>query len=311
MKDQINTIRAALESAKSSHGVMPLSDPPQDAWKYHGVDSRITKALTALDQIEAMAGEPVAWMAQFINRSGKPDVYVTTHKYLAIENDDNGDPKPLVFGATPPAQQYEAGDGASAAAQGFRDGQAAAQQAQPTTPQAATIEDAARDVGKWLNERPNRELDLRSVAMLVAHAQQAQAEAVPGLGEFLADLNRSRTKYPNNARMWDGLMGEVDELRRAYHGDGDQRAEAFDVAVCAFRIATEGDAGGNTLLAAPQQTESAPNALRWNYVMQRANIMSASKYEALCELLDVEVDEETFDLGEAIDAALVQQKGQP
>jgi hypothetical protein len=68
---------------------------------------------------------------------------------------------------------------------------------------------------------------------------------------FLDDLNRSRAKYPGNARMFDGLMGEVDELRRAYAGDGDIRAEAFDVAVCAYRIATEGDAGGNTLLAQP------------------------------------------------------------
>lgn len=72
--------------------------------------------------------------------------------------------------------------------------------------------------------------------------------AEQALADFLANLQRSRTKYPMNARMFDGLMGEVDELRRAYHGDGDVRAEAFDVAVCAFRIATEGDAGGNVLL---------------------------------------------------------------
>lgn len=39
-------------------------------------------------------------------------------------------------------------------------------------PQAQTLEEAVADVGKWLNERPNRPLDLRSVAMLVAAAQQ-------------------------------------------------------------------------------------------------------------------------------------------
>lgn len=76
-------------------------------------------------------------------------------------------------------------------------------------------------------------------------AQQQQQDS---MAEFLADLHSSRTKYPRNRRMFDGLMGEVDELRRAYAGDGDMRAEAFDVAVCAFRIATEGDAGGNTAL---------------------------------------------------------------
>jgi hypothetical protein len=39
-------------------------------------------------------------------------------------------------------------------------------------PQAETIEEALLDVSKWLNERPNRPLDLRHVAMLAYHAQQ-------------------------------------------------------------------------------------------------------------------------------------------
>ena len=38
-------------------------------------------------------------------------------------------------------------------------------------PQSKTVQEAARHVGKWLNERPNRPLDLRDVAMLSAHAQ--------------------------------------------------------------------------------------------------------------------------------------------
>lgn len=46
-------------------------------------------------------------------------------------------------------------------------------------PQATSIEEAARDVGKWLNERPNRPLDLRHVAMLCAHAQAAQGAQEP------------------------------------------------------------------------------------------------------------------------------------
>ncbi len=68
--------------------------------------------------------------------------------------------------------------------------------------------------------------------------------------DFLEDLARSRRKYPGRARMFDALVGELSELRRAYAGDGDPRAEALDVAVCAFRIAAEGDAGGNLLLDA-------------------------------------------------------------
>lgn len=41
-------------------------------------------------------------------------------------------------------------------------------------PQATTIEEAARDVGKWLNERPSRPIDLRHVAMLTHYAQAPQ-----------------------------------------------------------------------------------------------------------------------------------------
>jgi hypothetical protein len=67
---------------------------------------------------------------------------------------------------------------------------------------------------------------------------------------FTADLKRSQGKHPGLRRMFDGLLGEVHELKRAYSGDGDVRAEAFDVAVCAYRIATEGDEGGNEKLAA-------------------------------------------------------------
>jgi hypothetical protein len=89
---------------------------------------------------------------------------------------------------------------------------------------------------------------LKTQITAMRQALEQQPAAPVGIDEFLADLQRSRTKYPRNGRMFDGLMGEADELRRAYTGDGDIRAEAFDVAVCAFRIATEGDAGGNELL---------------------------------------------------------------
>lgn len=82
-----------------------------------------------------------------------------------------------------------------------------------------------------------------------------------GMHDFIVDLSRSKSKYPNNARMFDGLLGEVDELRRAYLGDGDQRAEAFDVAVCAFRIAVEGDAGDNQRL----NTTSVPYGATMTY----------------------------------------------
>lgn len=80
-----------------------------------------------------------------------------------------------------------------------------------------------------------------------ARAEKAEAER-DEVGSLIANLKRSRAKYPLNRRMFDGLMGEIDELRRAYGGDGDITAEALDVAVCALRIALEGDAGGNERL---------------------------------------------------------------
>lgn len=69
------------------------------------------------------------------------------------------------------------------------------------------------------------------------------------MGAFLRNVERSQKKYPNNRQMFDGLLGEIHELKRAYEGDGDVRSEALDVAVCAFRIAQEGDSGGNEKLS--------------------------------------------------------------
>ena len=53
-------------------------------------------------------------------------------------------------------------------------------------PQSLTVAEAARHVGKWLNERPNHPLDLRDVAMLVAHVQAPADGAVAGPLDSLA-----------------------------------------------------------------------------------------------------------------------------
>jgi hypothetical protein len=52
----------ALELALSSHGVMLLSDPPQDAWKTRQVENKGREAVTALRTAIEQAKEPVAWM---------------------------------------------------------------------------------------------------------------------------------------------------------------------------------------------------------------------------------------------------------
>lgn len=59
------------------------------------------------------------------------------------------------------------------------------------------------------------------------------------------NIKRSREKYPDTYRMLDALIGEIEELKRAYKGDGDIESEALDVAAVAYRIAVEGDKGGN------------------------------------------------------------------
>jgi hypothetical protein len=61
--DAMKQALEALEAAKNNHGVMLLSDPPQEAWKFHRVSERCSTAITALRQAieQAEKQEPVAW----------------------------------------------------------------------------------------------------------------------------------------------------------------------------------------------------------------------------------------------------------
>jgi len=45
----------ALEKTLRYHGVMLLSDPPQEAWKYHRVEQTVLDAITSLKQAIAEA----------------------------------------------------------------------------------------------------------------------------------------------------------------------------------------------------------------------------------------------------------------
>lgn len=104
----------------------------------------------------------------------------------------------------------------------------------------------------WLNQ-----YKLFAEQVLQALAAEPEPAGEPVAVEFIADLQRSRSKHPGIKKMFDGLLGEVHELKRAYQGDGDVRAEAFDVAVCAYRIATEGDEGEN------QKIDFVPDWMAW------------------------------------------------
>jgi hypothetical protein len=43
--ERISLLEGLLREARQHHGVMLLSDPPQHAWKFHGLDGRIDAAL--------------------------------------------------------------------------------------------------------------------------------------------------------------------------------------------------------------------------------------------------------------------------
>lgn len=100
-----------------------------------------------------------------------------------------------------------------------------APQAAPQGPMAETVEDAAHDVAKWLNERPNRPLDLRHVAMLAAHAQAApQPAAWPISPDVAADLERSDWT-PEEALRWYAAGKHYDTVP---NGDGTRSARILD-----------------------------------------------------------------------------------
>lgn len=188
MKDQINTIRAALAFLDARFGWAPGEAPAIDALR------------AALTQIEAMAEsvEPVAWMFNRVGSESNPFFMKAGQDadYLRVGRPPLLGPSsahvnwtPLY--AAPVAQQYEAGDIASASAQGFRDGVASVAQQPPKLEdieqyrlQMAGISTAA--MGYWKEGdsiHPDYDTPaLRDVAKLYAQydalykAQQPQAK---------------------------------------------------------------------------------------------------------------------------------------
>lgn len=61
-------------------------------------EETIRQLRTAIQQAEAQqpaTGEPVGWMASYVDPVGNDHVYVTSHRDLAVENDMHGTPRPL------------------------------------------------------------------------------------------------------------------------------------------------------------------------------------------------------------------------
>lgn len=104
-------------------------------------------------------------------------------------------------------------------------------------PQAETVEEAARDVGKWLNERPNRPLDLRHVAMLTQHAK--------------------RTAHVQNPAEIEHVAGDVVKNGAEVNMSTQQPAPAGAAPECL--TCNDHGAVGNILTAEP-----CPDCTRWN-----------------------------------------------
>jgi len=61
-KEALKLALEALGLAKHSHGVLLLSDPPQEAWKTYQVDAALSKAITAIKEVLAQPEqESVTW----------------------------------------------------------------------------------------------------------------------------------------------------------------------------------------------------------------------------------------------------------
>lgn len=80
---------------------MNISQRLRTCAKHTGLDSVIELLQEAADEIDALQaraqvqGEPVAWMASYVDPIGNDHVYVTSHHDLAVENDMHGTPRPL------------------------------------------------------------------------------------------------------------------------------------------------------------------------------------------------------------------------
>ena len=145
--------------------------------------------LNMQDKIEPTASEQAAWHAGLDEGRAQKSCLVQIQE-PAVNQQLTTEQEPVTwllrrsaFRASPDGQDAEGHEWLEEADEPGQEGSfpvyaAPVLAAQPEGPQAETIEEAARDVGKWLNERPNRPLDLRHVAMLAHHAQAGLGTSV-------------------------------------------------------------------------------------------------------------------------------------
>lgn len=183
MIEQLKTTREGIEAAIAS-GV--FIDKP--------VRRALLDALTALSELERMAGsqEPVAWGVYWgLPPTRKNSVHFDKGSAQAVANQIKSATEVRPLYAAPPAQQpqYEAGDMASAAAQGFRDGVASVAQQPQARPDftdewTGYLKDGETPFERFLRERKDMQSVLKLYQRVLEenerlNGQQPQAEAVP------------------------------------------------------------------------------------------------------------------------------------
>lgn len=97
--DVLRAVMDALLLARSSHDVLLLSDPPQDAWKARRVDAKLADAagllqrLIAVQQADSASAELVTWFECSVRM---PDAETSVHAYLPPDEQDT---EGMVIGA--------------------------------------------------------------------------------------------------------------------------------------------------------------------------------------------------------------------
>lgn len=217
--------------------------------------------------------EPVAWRVHpFDYGIGHEGVYATTH--LTQQRDAwlrKGWNVESLYTAAPVAQQYEAGDVASASAQGFRDGVASVAQ-QPLSITPAELAKRIERGEKWeVAQQPQADsIHVAAFDRLMALCE-SKAQRIIELEDKQPQAEPARTcDYNSGSCKRRGCAGGCQAM--ALCGAAPQQAEALSddlrdrLVAIGQAIADQDDRAAQAMireiLAAPQQAEAVPNTLQ-------------------------------------------------
>lgn len=106
--------RAAFEAGQKCqgcsvppNGLHQIAEPSHSMSQYASKDDMLKAVMAENEQLRAQlaavqqGAQPVAWLAEYVDREGNSKWYVSTHKDLATENDMHEAPKPLYTHPTP------------------------------------------------------------------------------------------------------------------------------------------------------------------------------------------------------------------